>query len=65
MVATLGSIDLSAFDYASVHAPSKYDPAREPEIIGLLGGVAERGWPIILHPDPICDFRHGDVRRCC
>jgi len=56
MVATLGSIDLSGFDYVSVHAPSKYDPAREPEIIGLLGAVAERGWPIILHPDPICDF---------
>jgi hypothetical protein len=56
LVAALDSLDLSEMDYVSVHAPSKYDPAREPEIIGLLEPVAERGWPIILHPDPICDF---------
>jgi len=31
------------FDYASVHAPDQYDPAREARIIGLLGAVAERG----------------------
>jgi hypothetical protein len=56
LVTALDSLELSEMDYVSVHAPSKYDPARESEIISLLEPVAERGWPIILHPDAICDF---------
>ena len=33
LVAALDSLDLSEMDYVSVHAPSKYDPGREPEIM--------------------------------
>src|SRR5271156_3465284 len=56
LVAALGSIDLSRFTYISVHAPSRYEPAHEREIIRLLKSVAERGWPIVLHPDAVYDF---------
>jgi hypothetical protein len=56
LVSALDSLDLSEMDYVSVHAPSKYDPGQEPEIIALLEPVVERGWPIILHPGAICDF---------
>jgi hypothetical protein len=61
LLAALDSLDLSQFSYVSVHAPSKYEPKREPEIVRLLGKVADRGWPIVLHPDPICDFSLWDT----
>ncbi len=56
LVGALDSLDLSHFTYISVHAPSKYERAREREITGLLKSVAKRGWPIVLHPDAIYDF---------
>jgi hypothetical protein len=40
----------------SVHAPSKYDSEIEQDVVRLLRGVANRGWPIVLHPDAIYDF---------
>jgi hypothetical protein len=56
LIAGIDSLDLSDFTYVSVHAPSKYESAREKKIISLLGKVAERNWPIVLHPDTIHDF---------
>lgn len=55
LVGALDSLDLSPYRYISVHAPSKYDPANEVEIVSILRKVASRGWPIILHPDAIHD----------
>ena len=56
LVSAIDSLDLSQFTYVSVHAPSKYEPSNEKEIIYLLKNVAQRGWPIILHPNAIHDF---------
>jgi hypothetical protein len=56
LVGALGSLDLSAFTYVAVHAPSRYESSHEGEIIELLKNVASRGWPIVLHPDAVHDF---------
>jgi hypothetical protein len=49
----ISSLDLSSFEFISVHAPSAFPLEREAEIANDLLGVAERGWPVILHPDAI------------
>lgn len=56
LVDALDTLDLAGFTYVSVHAPSKYEPGCEKEIITLLANVAKRKWPIIVHPDTIHDF---------
>jgi len=53
LVAALDSLDLSPYNYVSVHAPSKYQEGREAEILDLLRRVTSHGWPIVLHPDVI------------
>jgi len=55
LVAALDTLDLAAYTYISVHAPSRYDPDHETDIVQLLGKVAQRGWRIVLHPDAIHD----------
>ena len=47
---------LKRFDYISFHAPSKRVDMPESQLINKLQIVAERGWPIIVHPDVIEDF---------
>jgi hypothetical protein len=61
LIEALDSLDLSLFTYVSVHAPSRYEPSHEREIIDLLKNVAKRRWPIILHPDTLHDFSAWDV----
>jgi hypothetical protein len=55
LVEALSTLSLTEFSYISVHAPSKYAPARENELIALLRKVADRKWPIVVHPDAIQD----------
>jgi hypothetical protein len=50
-------LDLGAFSYVSVHAPSRFVQLGEAEVAELLRPCIERRWPIILHPDAIED--HG------
>lgn len=50
------TLDLSAFQYISIHAPSQYDPGWEGVLWDRLHSEAWRGWPIIVHPDAISDF---------
>lgn len=38
------------FKFVSFHVPSKIAPSNERHIVGLLGQVAARGWPLIVHP---------------
>lgn len=46
--------DLMEMTYVSVHAPSAISPGKELEVVGLLARiVADRKWPIIVHPDVI------------
>jgi hypothetical protein len=49
-------LDLSDFHYISVHAPSSFAPEWETTLCDRLRGEADRGWPIVIHPDAINDF---------
>jgi hypothetical protein len=55
LVMALDELDLSGFAYVSFHAPSSIDSVSERQIFDSLVRVAERGWPIIVHPDVISD----------
>jgi hypothetical protein len=48
-------MDLSRYQYVSVHAPSSYSAAEEPWLVSLLDKSLPKAWPIILHPDAICN----------
>ena len=56
LLAILPTLDLSAFEYISVHAPSSYDAAEEKAIVDALAAIVPFGWPIVVHPDTIHDF---------
>jgi len=56
LVGSLDDLDLADFRYISLHAPSKLKAMSESEVVRLLRPVAERGWPVIVHPDVIGDF---------
>ncbi len=57
LVRALPDLDLTPFQYVSLHAPSGYDADAEPEILRLLEKVADRNIPLIAHPDSIHDFK--------
>jgi len=63
LIEGLDSLNVSRFTYISVHAPSRYDPSHEREIIDRLSNVANRNWPIVLHPDAVHEFGAWDVFR--
>src|SRR5215218_8046064 len=48
--------DLTAFDYISFHAPSKFSDIIETEVLWKLQPIIDRRWPIIVHPDVITDW---------
>lgn len=56
LVRALPDLDLHQFSYVAVHAPSGVTPHNEPRILDLLAAVADRGWPIVVHPDAIHDW---------
>ncbi|HEX5446063.1 MAG TPA: TIM barrel protein [Pirellulales bacterium] len=56
LVESLDDLDLTGFRYISLHAPSKLRSMSEIEVARLLCPVAERGWPIVVHPDVIGSF---------
>ena len=49
-------LDLSQFSYISSHAPSKINKSEEGSVVQKLLTLAQRGWPVILHPDAVHDF---------
>jgi hypothetical protein len=51
LVGELDRLDLSSFDYVSLHAPSAMERSFEEGALRLLEQVASREWPIIVHPD--------------
>ena len=55
LIAALGTLDLTRFEFISVHAPSSVDPQHERHVVDKLRVVAERAWPIVVHPDSIHD----------
>lgn len=49
----IAGLDLSGFQYVSIHAPSRFAPEDEAEVLGLLRPLAEQGFQIVAHPDSI------------
>jgi hypothetical protein len=58
LMRAVADLDLTPFEYVSVHAPSAFPAAAEGEVARLLLQVAGWGWRIILHPDAIHDPHH-------
>jgi hypothetical protein len=50
------TLDLSGFQYVSIHAPSQFDREWEEILWGRLEAESWRSWPIVVHPDAIGDF---------
>lgn len=57
LMAGVDDLDLSAYDYVSVHAPSRLTTMREAAVAEMLRPCIEKRWPVIVHPDAIGD--HG------
>lgn len=55
LMEALPELDLSAFEFVSIHAPSQYEASEEPRIVGLLEKAVERKIPVVIHPDAISD----------
>ena len=47
------SLALAGYRHVSVHAPSRFPPDAEADVVRLLRLLADRGWPIVVHPDAI------------
>jgi hypothetical protein len=56
----LPSLDLTGFEYISVHAPSEFRTLSEKEASRLLRTLLPRCWPIIIHPDALQDLSLWD-----
>jgi hypothetical protein len=56
MLEALPTLDLTGFEYVSIHAPSSFDRSWERVLCDRLRAEAWRRWPIITHPDAISDF---------
>jgi hypothetical protein len=57
LMESLDDLDLDQFSFKSVHAPSNVDAQHERHVVEKLQAVAQRGWPIVVHPDSI----HNDA----
>ncbi|MCC6558933.1 MAG: hypothetical protein IT372_38895 [Polyangiaceae bacterium] len=55
LLAMAKGLDLSAYPYVSVHAPSRFSAQDEPRVVDAMVELAGRGWPIVIHPDTIHD----------
>lgn len=56
LIAALDSLRLSGYSYIALHAPSAFQSLPEQQVGELLRGLRFRGWPIIIHPDALCDL---------
>lgn len=57
LAAAINDLDLTQFQYISVHAPSRYAADDERNVVSLLEAFANKNWPIVLHPDAIHDYK--------
>jgi hypothetical protein len=66
LLASLQDLDLEAFAYVSLHAPSALKQMREQDLVAALVDVPA-AWPIIVHPDVIATpecWRFLGARLC-
>jgi hypothetical protein len=55
LVNAIPSLQLGGYTYVSFHAPSSFSAAEERWLTDLLHSKVPAAWPIVLHPDAICD----------
>jgi hypothetical protein len=55
LVQALDHIDLTPFQYVSLHAPSRIQSLSEQEIIDVIDRLVPVTWPVIVHPDAMVD----------
>jgi len=49
--------DLSSFNFIALHAPADFTADQEADVVARLHRIADnRPWPIVIHPDRICDY---------
>jgi hypothetical protein len=53
LLAALPSLDLQRFSFISIHAPTAFPLGNEASVIERLRPLAERGYPLVVHPDVI------------
>ncbi|MGH9486700.1 MAG: sugar phosphate isomerase/epimerase family protein [Terriglobales bacterium] len=65
LIASLPDLDLSGFDYVSVHAPSRFDVNDEPTLVRELASLPVICQWIVTHPDTIvnCEAWHSIESR--
>jgi len=56
LLESLRSLDLTGFEYVSIHAPSQFEPTWETAARDSLREECWRKWPIVVHPDALFDF---------
>ena len=56
LIAALPELDLSSYMYISFHAPSNFTAEEEAWVADLLFTRVPETWPIVIHPDTICNF---------
>src|SRR5262252_689906 len=58
LLSSIPGLDLSTFDYVSIHLPSSMTAEEEKIVAKSLGRWLQNyGWPLILHPDAITDWK--------
>lgn len=56
LIQALDHLDLSAFEYVSIHLPSAMSASEERVVVQTVQPILCRKFPLILHPDAIQDF---------
>jgi hypothetical protein len=59
LLEALPTLDLRQFSFISIHAPTLFAPELEGAVIDRLGTLADRGYPLVVHPDVIFTPRMG------
>lgn len=53
----LDTLDLTRYSYISIHAPSQFDHHSEVLAWERIGAELSRGWPIVIHPDALTEWK--------
>jgi hypothetical protein len=56
LLESLNTLDVTGFDYVSIHAPSQFEPEWEGIAWDRLREERWRNWPIVVHPDALFDL---------
>lgn len=56
LIDALDALDMTAFDYVAVHAPSEFPDSEEQRVAECLETVRQKGWSLILHAEAIRDY---------